>query len=623
MLTSSLVGALETEALLAKIKKVISDQIAVNDVLVAFWNEEGPWSAFSEKVPLQQQLSLKMFAQQMQQNNEKHSFHDHANNYFLTVWFNHSDKRFGFIQLRNDSPFSRNDLVKAKACATQSSLALENARLYTEVNLLAEKAQAASQAKSDFLAQVSHEVRTPMNGILGMNQLLMASELSQDQRQYTEAVAESGSHLLHIINDILDFSKIEAGQLSLEHRPFDLLDLLDDILGMFSATAKQKGLLFYLDIDSDLTSARIGDALRLKQLMMNLLSNAFKFTQTGKVILSVSYASGGVVVSVTDTGTGVSAEQQSALFEPFTQADSSITRTHGGTGLGLSIVKQLCELMGGHVAIESELGKGSCFSCHLALDVDSCADESLTTNSPVVGVIAGDSKLTAALIAQCEAIGCHSKMLNTGEPLTGLSVLFYLVTQPLSEQCVESLREYATKADETSLQMVVIKTEAVDLSTEVADGLVLNFPLKSAQLKQLLGLGTSIEVSEKPSTFNQVASKGKDVLVLEDNLINQELMRHLLEKVGHRIHVFDHAKDALAALNGGLTCDLMLVDYHLPDVSGIEFINQARLLMPAVPCAILTADVSDELSVLCEGHHIEHVFTKPLNLDDLYQLIVD
>ncbi|WP_218944260.1 ATP-binding protein [Marinicella rhabdoformis] len=618
-LTSSLVGALETEALLEKIKKVISNQVKVESVLVAFWNEEGQWSAFSEKIPLEKQLSLKVFAQRMQQNNETHSFHDNGKTYFLTVWFNHSDKRFGFIQLANNAPFSRNDLVKAKACATQSSLALENARLYSEVNSLAEKAQAASQAKSEFLAQVSHEVRTPMHGILGMNQLLLASGLSQDQRSYSEAVAESGQHLLKIINDILDFSKIEAGRLSIERQTFDLIELLDEVLGLFSATAKQKGLMFYLDYQSGMAPSRIGDALRVKQVLMNLLSNAFKFTAKGHVVLTVRQVQDSVTFSVDDTGTGIAEAHQKFLFEPFTQADSSITRTHGGTGLGLSIVKQLCELMGGTVTVASKLDQGSTFQCIL----DIPAGESITplqkNITPCVILVADNTAVGNAVAAQCQLTGLTVKYSDLSEiPTDYQSTIMVVLT---TESATQKISEEVELLVSSGHQVIIVKPSSLVLVPLREEVTIFVFPLKTSQLKSLFLNDSSQQAKKAALNDKYVSGHKKDILVLEDNAINQELMRHLLLKAGHKVHMFDHAKDALAALQGGLICDLMLVDYHLPDVNGIAFINQARSMLPDVPCAILTADVSDELLALCHEHKIKDVFTKPMDLNRLDDLL--
>lgn len=619
--TSSVAGSLEMDALLEKIKSWVSEKITQAEVEVAYWNSETQYEVFSHQaISKKDKLDLGAQAFSMFQSGEATTVREHPKGHELLAGFHLSASRLGLIQIVQSSTFRDNQLLLAQAFASQLAMALENARLFSEVNSLAEKAQAASQAKSNFLAQVSHEVRTPMNGILGMNQLLIGSELTQQQRQYTEAVEESGQHLLHIINDILDFSKIEAGQLSLEYRAFDLTEVVDELLGLFRITAKQKGLLFYLEISPDLCVARMGDAVRLKQVMINLLNNAFKFTQQGRIVLHVYKENSFVVFSVSDTGSGIATEQLDVLFEPFTQADTSITRTHGGTGLGLSIVKQLCELMGGYVSVESELGVGSKFSCYLPFpEDDSKHVEYAASHASQVTLLSDCSALSTAITAQCELMGGKVQSLSFSaiESLTEKADrLVILLSETVDDELMAPIESICKNAK----HVAVIKASNVSFYLNHSHINVVNLPVKCGELSQLWHVADP-ESSIEPVEESQSALNQKDILVLEDNAINQELMRHVLQQAGHSVHIFDHAMEAIAALNGGLSCDLMLVDYHLPDVSGIEFINQARLLLPGVPCAILTADVSDQLLALCHQHRIDDVFTKPLDLDSLYQLL--
>lgn len=620
--TSSMAGALEMEALFSKIKIWVEEKISGATVEVAYWNSETQYEVFShEAISKKDKLDLGAQAFAMYQSGEQHIIRAHTVGHELLAGFHLSASRLGLIQMTKATAFKDNQVLLAQAFASQVAMALENARLFSEVNTLANEAQSANQAKSDFLAQVSHEVRTPMNGILGMNQLLMASELTEEQRHYTESVAESGAHLLHIINDILDFSKIEAGQLSLEYRSFDLFQLLDEVLQLFSATAKQKGLLFYLDLDPQTTPARMGDVVRIKQILMNLLSNAFKFTQSGEVKLSVMSAESGVTFVVSDTGSGIDQAQCDHLFEPFVQADSSITRTYGGTGLGLSIVKQLCELMGGHVTVASVPGEGSTFSCYVHLpsndDYQAIGNGSHCLNQQVM-ILSDHPTVALAIERQLNAIGVSVNCVALSafsDHLVHADVMLLVVTENHNGE----LKAAMSTASQEIKPIYLIKPAYVDWADAHTGMKVMQLPVKTGQLAQLFEVKKTENLN--PTAVAQVTTSQQQILVLEDNAINQELMLHLLEKAGHKVHIFAHAIDALSALNGGLRCDLMLVDYHLPDINGIEFINQARLLLPDVACAILTADVSDQLLALCHQHQIDDVFTKPLDLDGLAQLI--
>jgi signal transduction histidine kinase/streptogramin lyase len=285
----------------------------------------------------------------------------------------------GVVLLERVKPFTPRERATALALGEQAGTALENARLFGEVEHLAHDAQAANRAKSDFLARMSHEIRTPMNGVLGMAELLMESRLTPEQHTYARAVKDSGDLLLALINDILDFSRIEAGKLDLANESFDLGRLLAEVVTLFGGRAVDKGLALTYEIDPDVPRDLRGDPQRLRQVLMNLVGNAFKFTEQGRVSIRVrchSVDSRRVTLAcdVDDTGIGISRDAQQELFQAFSQVESATGRRYGGTGLGLAICRELVEKMGGEIGVESEPGNGSRFYFTVQLETAEAND---------------------------------------------------------------------------------------------------------------------------------------------------------------------------------------------------------------------------------------------------------
>lgn len=297
-----------------------------------------------------------------------------------------------------------------------------------ELQIALSKAEAATKAKSDFLAVMSHEIRTPLNGIIGMTQLLAMTHLTDEQREYLNTVASSGDSLLLLINDILDFSKIEAGKLELEHRSFNLLHEIKSIFQLYQVVAQQQGLHFTLEITETLPKQVLGDSLRFRQILSNLISNALKFTITGEVSIHIRhdiFASDKVrlFIDVRDTGIGIASEKVNKLFQSFSQVDSSTTRQFGGTGLGLVICERLVKAMHGVITVRSQPQKGSCFSFNIELDLDTEPTAELLAKIPTTPVISSTMKILVVddshinrrvALRLLEKLNIHAEAANSG-----------------------------------------------------------------------------------------------------------------------------------------------------------------------------------------------------------------
>jgi signal transduction histidine kinase/CheY-like chemotaxis protein/streptogramin lyase len=517
-----------------------------------------------------------------------------------------------------------------------------------------EMAEAASRSKSEFVANMSHEIRTPMNGVIGMIELAQDLASNPDEKDYLRTALSSGEALLSVINDILDFSKIESGKMDLDPVPFNLIECVENAVETVSVRAAQKRLELVCDIDPATPAEVIGDGARLRQVLLNLLGNALKFTERGEIVARVRVEPGGteketvVRISVEDTGIGIPAHRMEAIFDSFVQVDNSTTRRYGGTGLGLTISRRLVHLMGGRIWVESEIGKGSRFIFTVKLErshpgTATPMPEEESTLQGLHVLLVDDNATNLTILDQ---LSKQWQMQTTAAKSGGLALKavaerascqqapFDLIVTDVHMpemdgfEFIERVRMHPNYAN---VAIVVLSSGDPQADAqrcrEMHINLYLRKPVMRARLYERLQnvvRGTAPRRPTTPPIPVATTLRPLNVLLAEDSVVNQLVARKILEKGGHHVDIAPDGVSALAKYQKG-NHDVILMDVHMPEMDGLEATRRIRQAEAGtgkrIPIVALTANAMKGDDTICLAAGMDEYLTKPLRSRDLHAML--